>query len=155
MKQSDWIQVTKATLCGHDKDVGTWPLEWWSFGIVQWTISGLAKITCRLEHIFYQAFYPLSLISDKITPVSERKRVFIPFPSKHTTSFRCLCNVHNVKTTSYGCQNNVVCVLGEMFLYIDVIFFCCVIVLFSYSYQKLLSKHSTLCQHPTDCLCWR
>ena len=34
-------------------------------------------------------------------------------PSKHTTLFRRLYNVHNVKTTSYGCQNNVVCVLGE------------------------------------------
>ena len=33
-------------------------------------------------------------------------------PSKHTTSFRCPYNVHNIKTTSYGCQNNVVCVLG-------------------------------------------
>ena len=33
-------------------------------------------------------------------------------PSKHTTSFRSLYNVHNVKTTSHGCQNNAVCVLG-------------------------------------------
>ena len=33
-------------------------------------------------------------------------------PSKHTTSFWRLYNVHNVKTTSYGRQNNVVCVLG-------------------------------------------
>ena len=34
-------------------------------------------------------------------------------PRKHTTSFRCPYNVHNVKTTSHGCQNNVVCVLGR------------------------------------------
>ena len=34
-------------------------------------------------------------------------------PSKHTTSFRCPYNVHNVKTTSHGCQNNIVCVLGR------------------------------------------
>ena len=34
------------------------------------------------------------------------------YPSKHTTSFGRLYNVHNVKTTSYGRQNNVVCVLG-------------------------------------------
>ena len=33
-------------------------------------------------------------------------------PSKHTTSFRHPYNIHNVKTKSYGCQNNVVCVLG-------------------------------------------
>ena len=33
-------------------------------------------------------------------------------PSKHTTSFRRPYNVHNVKTTSYECQNIVVCVLG-------------------------------------------
>ena len=32
-------------------------------------------------------------------------------PSKHTTSFRHP-TYNNVKTTSYGCQNNVVCVLG-------------------------------------------
>ena len=34
-------------------------------------------------------------------------------PSKHTTSFWRLYNVHNVKTTSYGRQNNVVCLLGQ------------------------------------------
>ena len=33
--------------------------------------------------------------------------------SKHTTSFRCPFNVHNVKTTSYGCQNNVVCAFSK------------------------------------------
>ena len=33
-------------------------------------------------------------------------------PSKHTTSFWRLYNVHNVKTTSYERKNNVVCVLG-------------------------------------------
>ena len=33
-------------------------------------------------------------------------------PSKHTTSFRHPYNIHNVKTTSYGRQNNVMCVLG-------------------------------------------
>ena len=32
--------------------------------------------------------------------------------SKQTTSFWRLYNVHNVQTTSYGRQNNVVCVLG-------------------------------------------
>ena len=35
-------------------------------------------------------------------------------PRKHTTSFRCPYNAHNVKTTSHGCQNNVVCVLGSL-----------------------------------------
>ena len=34
------------------------------------------------------------------------------YPSKQTTLFQRLYNVHEVKTTSYGCQNNVVCVLG-------------------------------------------
>ena len=34
-------------------------------------------------------------------------------PRKHTTSFQRPYNVHNVKTTSYGCRNNVVCVLGR------------------------------------------
>ena len=37
---------------------------------------------------------------------------FCKYPSKHTASFWCLFNVQNVKTTSRGCQNNVVCVLG-------------------------------------------
>ena len=37
-------------------------------------------------------------------------------PKKHTTSFWRLCNVHNVKTTSYGRQNNVVCVLERLSL---------------------------------------
>ena len=32
--------------------------------------------------------------------------------SKHTTSFRHRYSIHNVKTTLYGRQNNVVCVLG-------------------------------------------
>ena len=36
--------------------------------------------------------------------------IYFSDPSKHTTSFRCPYNVHNVKTTSYGYQNNVVCV---------------------------------------------
>ena len=34
-------------------------------------------------------------------------------PSTHTTSFWRLYNVHNVKKTSCGRQNNVVCVLGK------------------------------------------
>ena len=34
------------------------------------------------------------------------------YPSTHTTSFWRLYIVHNVKITSYGRQNNVVCVLG-------------------------------------------
>ena len=34
-------------------------------------------------------------------------------PSTHTTPFWRLYNVHNVKTTLYGRQNNVVCVLGD------------------------------------------
>ena len=36
----------------------------------------------------------------------------IILPNKHTTSFWRPYNVQNVKTTSYGCQNEVVCVLG-------------------------------------------
>ena len=34
-------------------------------------------------------------------------------PNKHTTLFWRPYNVHNVKTTSYGCQNDVICVLGR------------------------------------------
>ena len=47
------------------------------------------------------------------------------YPSNHTTSFWCPYNIHNVKTTSYGCQNNVMCVLGcdIRFLYIRLFFY--------------------------------
>ena len=44
----------------------------------------------------------------------------ILYPSKHTTSFWRLYNVHNVKTTSYGRQNNVVCVLGYLLKFIAI-----------------------------------
>ena len=51
----------------------------------------------------------------KIVEVGESQvRLDERVPSKHTTSFRCPYNVHNVKTTSYGCQNNIVCVLGKL-----------------------------------------
>ena len=40
-------------------------------------------------------------------------------PSKHVTLFWRPHNVHNVKTTSYGRQNNVVCVLGYLYLLLN------------------------------------
>ena len=39
-------------------------------------------------------------------------------PSTHTTSFWRLYSIHNVKTTSYGRQNNVACVLGSFIWFI-------------------------------------
>ena len=46
-----------------------------------------------LKHAFFRFYYTLS---------------------KHTTSFWRPYNIHNVKTTSYGCQNNVVSVPGSL-----------------------------------------
>ena len=43
---------------------------------------------------------------------NEKFLVLLLPPSKNTTSFRHPHNIHNVKTTSYGRQNNVVCILG-------------------------------------------
>ena len=52
-------------------------------------------------------------------------------PSKHTTSFRCPYNIHNVKTTPYGCQNNVVCVLGILSIPKEICIWACEYIIFS------------------------
>ena len=58
-------------------------------------------------------WWSFHLVVEKMCLLSSR-------PSKHTTSFRHPNNIHNVKTTSYGCQNNVVWVLGFCFLWMRV-----------------------------------
>ena len=58
-------------------------------------------------------YFPLLLSLAEISPTLSLITLKFQWLSiKHTTSFRRPYNVHNVKTTSYGCQNNVVCVLG-------------------------------------------
>ena len=79
-------------------------------------------------------WWSFHLVVEKMCLLSSR-------PSKHTTSFRHPNNIHNVKTTSYGCQNNVVCVLAFCFLWMRVCvgklcdfyhYFIVVIVLYGY-----------------------
>ena len=60
-------------------------------------------------------------------------------PSKHTTLFWRLYNVHNVKTTSYGRQNNVVCVLGNSWLFITFNYALCTV------FCKGGSRHKNWC----------
>ena len=71
-------------------------------------------ITFYLSFYFYdkKALYRSTIIiTRRVKQWKSRNK-----PSKHTTSFWRLCNVHNVKTTSYGRQNNVVCVLERLSL---------------------------------------
>ena len=77
-------------------------------------------------------------------------------PSKHTASFRHPYNIHNVKTTSYGCQNNVVCVLGWYKIFYQISFYsscgdgwlgCPLTFLSFYKYSVLVNLKFTKCKH--------
>ena len=78
----------------------------------------LCSISKTILYLFYWSLWSCIFIKFRTVPNFLKKILRSHrwnFPRKHTMSFRCPYNVHNVKTTSHGCQNNVVCVLGYIF----------------------------------------